>query len=194
MRWLKFDKVIIATSAVLLVTLPLFACAEEAPPPPAGTVAVEPAKVDQDMLKAVLPAVAVAVGLPKEAAPLLPPSLGILAIPVRLAGSGWPANEFVTIDLVLPAGVTVPGLESGVDSVGIACSTADADGNFDAELEAVAKLNWLLRTEWTGMKPDVTTLDPLPAGVYTIKAVGFHPETVATTTWELELVAPAAAE
>jgi len=194
MRRFKFKTAIVTIIAVLLVALPLVGCAKKPPPPPppappAGTIAVSPAKVDQDTLKKLLPLVAKAAGLPEAAAAALPPCLGILAIPVKFSGSGWPANELVTIDLVVPTGVEVKGKAPSEDSVGIAVGIADAAGKFEVAMEATAKLNWLLNTDWLPtVKPDLTKIKPIPNGVYTIRAMGIDTRTVVTTTWELELL------
>ena len=194
MKCFKFYGAIVLIMVVLLVALPVVGCAKKAPPPPppappAGTIAVSPAKVDQDTLKKLLPLVAKAAGLPEAAAAALPPCLGILAIPVKFSGSGWPANELVTIDLVVPTGVEVKGKAPSEDSVGIAVGMADGAGKFEVAMEATAKLNWLLNTDWLPtIKPDLTKIKPIPNGVYTIRAMGIDPRTVVTTTWELELL------
>jgi hypothetical protein len=132
-----------------------------------------------------------AMGIPEQAIPVMNPAITVLGIPIKFTGSGWPANELVSIELVLPAGVTVEGLMPGEDSIGIAFATPDAAGNFEVTLGPVAKLNWLLRTEWTpNFKPDMMSVDPLPPGAYTIKAVGLDPGTVSTTSIELGLTPP----
>lgn len=195
MNSLSLKKAIIAALAVLLVVLPA-ACAPEAPPPPpppppAGTIAVEPAEIDYATLAEMWPVMAPMMGIPEQAIPVMNPAITILGIPIKFTGSGWPANELVSIELVLPAGVTVVGLMPGEDSIGIAFTTPDASGNFEVTLEPVAKLNWLLRTEWTPMmRPDMMSVDPLPTGTYTIKAVGLDPGTVSTTSIELGLTPP----
>lgn len=189
----KFSKAVIASLTVFLLAVSVSGCAKKAlptPPPTPGTISVSPAKIDQAMLKQLLPAVARARGLPEAVAAALPPCLSILAIPVKFSGSGWAANEFITIDLVVPSGVEMKGIAPGEDSVGIGVATADANGNFEVTMEPTAKLNWLLRTEWLPtMYPDITKLKPLPNGVYTIRATGNDPRVFATTSWELELVA-----
>ncbi len=198
MKRFKFNKaIVIALAVLLLVALPLTGCAKKpAPPPPvlpAGTISVQPAKIDQAMLRPLLPAVAKAAGLPEAAAAALPPCLSILAIPVKFSGSNWPANELVFIDLVLPPGIEVKGLNPGEDSIGIAVATADATGKFEVTMEATAKLNWLLNTDWLPtMRPDLTKIKPLPNGVYDIRATGANVGTAATAKWELALVAPPA--
>ena len=134
-------------------------------PPKAGTIAVEPARIDTTWL-------------------------AVTGIPIKFIGSGWPANEQVTIELVIPPSVDMPGLDRdrGEDSYAMVFATADADGNFEAVMESVTKANCLLRTYWLPtLMPDPKTINPLPSGRYTIRAVGLHPDTVATTTWFVRL-------
>lgn len=198
---MKLSKTVVFVAMAFLL-LPVVGCAaEEAvpppppPPPPAGTITVAPAKIDYAGLAALWPGTAAAIGFPEEAVAVMNPAISILVVPINFAGSGWPANELVSVELVLPAGVTVPGLEPGTDSIGIAYATAEAGGDFEVTLDPASKLQWLLRIGWTqNFTPDFATVDPLPASVYTIRGVGAHRDTVATTTWDLELVAPAAAD
>lgn len=196
MNNLILKKAIIATLAVLLVILPASACTPPAsspappqpPAPPAGTIAVDPPKIDFDKVTQMFNMFVTVRQMPPEKAATFQPCVGILALPIVFSGSGWPPNEFITIELVLPEGVTVDGLMPGENSVGIAFATAESSGNFEAIMSPVAKLNWLLRTAWTPMMtPDLTKANPLPRGVYTIKATGLDPGTATTTTWELEL-------
>ena len=198
MHNLSPKKAIIAILAMLLVILPVSACAPAEPPPPpppppappAGTIEVDPTKLDYDRLVENWPVMAARMGIPEEAVPAMNPALTILAMPITFDGSGWPANELVSIELVLPAGMTVEGQAPGED-IGIAFAETDASGDFQAQVGATAKLNWLLRVGWTeNMRPDMMSVDPLPAGTYTINAVGLDPRTVATTSIELNLVPP----
>lgn len=197
MNNLILKKAIIAVLAVLLVILPASACAPEAsspvppqpPVPPAGTLHVEPAKIDFGTVTQMFNMIVTMRKMTPETAAGLPPCMGILALPITFSGTGWPANEFITIELVLPEGVTMDGLMPGENSIGIAFATAESSGNFEAIMSPVAKLNWLLRTAWTPMMmPDLTKANPLPRGIYTIKATGLDPGTVTTITWELELL------
>ena len=194
------NKILIIIVTIALLTL-LFtaACAPKAPPPPppappAGTIAVDPTEVDYAKLEENWPAVAARLGIPEEAVPAMSPALTILAMPVTFTGSGWPSNKMVFVDLVIPPDLEMKGLDRdrGEDSVGIAVATADSEGSFEAVMEATAKLNWLLRTDWLPtVKPDISTVKPLPNGTYTIRATGIDPRTMATATWELQLVSPA---
>ena len=198
MRLFNKKRIIILTLALLALSFTA-ACAQEATPPPqppappAGTLEVQPPKVEQETLVQMRPLVAKALKLPDAAAATLPPYLSILALPVKFSGAGWPANEMVFVDLVIPPDVEMKGLDRarGEDSVGIAVATASPDGSFEAIMESTAKLNWLLRTDWLPtVKPDIATIKPLPNGTYTIRATGIDPRTVTTATWELQLVAP----
>jgi len=198
MKLSSFRKLLFVAMALLV--LPIAGCAAEeaAPPPPppappAGTIAVAPAQISYTTIYATWPPVASAIGIPDAAVPVLNPAMALLGIPIKFTGEGWPADELITIDLVYPADVEIKGLDRarGEDSVGIAMATADASGNFEVTMESIPKINWLMRADW---KPEVAadwaTVNPIPADTYTIRAAGLDPRTVATTTWDLELVKP----
>jgi len=159
----SFKKIIIVLS-VLMFLLPLMACSTLFPPPkPTATVAVTPAKVE--------------LAFP-----------GILRAPIVFTGTGWSPKEMVVVDMVIPPGVQIQGVKPGED-VGIAFGVADEAGNFKGEVPATAKLNTIFRVGWTpNLTPDPKTLNPIPPGVYNIKASGADSGAVATTT--LEFVAP----
>ena len=193
MKLSSFKKVVFVAMALLVlpIALPMAGCGAKA-----GTVSVEPAQISEEMLRSILPKFAEASGLPEAAVPNLPPCMAVLAIPIKFTGSGWPADDIITIDLVIPADVEMTGLdrERGEDSMGIGLATADADGDFEAEVTVFGKINVLLRGAWLPIvAPDLTKLNPLPNGTYTLRAVGLDPEAVATATWELELAVPSAA-
>jgi|GEM_PF-463260 len=198
MKLSSFRKVLFVAMAVLV--LPIAGCAAEeaAPPPPppappAGTIAVAPAQISYTTIYATWPPVASAIGIPEAAVPVLNPAMALLGIPITFTGEGWPADELITIDLVYPADVEIKGLDRarGEDSAGIAMATADAGGSFEATMESIPKINWLMRADW---KPEVAadwaTVNPIPADTYTLRATGLDPRTMATTTWDLELVKP----
>jgi hypothetical protein len=157
-------KIIIVLS-LLMFLLPFVACSTLFPPPkPKATVAVAPEKVE--------------LAFP-----------GILRVPIVFTGTGWAPKEMVVVDMVLPAGVEMKGVKPGED-VGIAYGEADDAGNFKGEVPVTAKLNTIFRVGWTDkLVPDYKTLNPIPPGVYTIKASGTDSGALATTT--LEFVKPA---
>jgi len=202
MRWFnckRLGTIVIAMALLALLVLPLVGCAQKAPPPPpppppppaAGTLVVSPPKIEYATLQAIWPKVATALGVPEAAVAQFPAGLAVMGLPIKFSGTGWPANDLITVELVLFPGTSMIGLDPVSNSIGIAWATADANGKFETTMESAAKLNWLLRSPWTQtMKPDLTKVDPLPAGVYTLKAVGGNPGTVTSTTWQLELAPP----
>jgi hypothetical protein len=158
----SFRKIMIVLSLLMLL-LPFVACSTLSPPPkPKATVAVTPPQVE--------------LAFP-----------GILGVPIVFTGTGWKPKEMVVVDMVLPQGVEMKGVKPGED-VGIAYGQADDAGNFKGEVPATAKLNTIFRVGWTRSAPDPKTLNPIPPGVYTIKASGADSGALATTT--LEFVAP----
>jgi hypothetical protein len=160
----SFRKIIIVLSLLMLL-LPFTSCSTVSQPPkPTATVAVTPAQVE--------------LAFP-----------GILKVPIVFTGSGWTPKEMVVVDMVLPPGVEMKGVKPGED-VGIAFGQADDTGNFKGEVPATAKLNTIFRVGWTPrMAPDPKTLNPIPPGVYKIKASGADSGAIAITT--LEFIAPA---
>ena len=159
----SFRKIIIVLS-LLIFLLPFVACSTLSPPPkPKATVVVTPPQVEL-----AFPA--------------------ILKVPIVFTGTGWKPKEVVVVDMILPPGVQIQGVKPGED-VGIAYGEADDAGNFKGEVPATAKLNTIFRVGWSPiLAPDPKTLNPIPPGVYKIKASGSDSEVVATTT--LEFVAP----
>jgi len=162
---MNFFKKIIVVLSLLIFLLPLVACSTlSSPPKPKATVAVAPEKVEL-----AFPA--------------------ILKVPIVFTGTGWKPKEMVVVDLVLPPGVQIQGVKPGED-VGIAYGEADDAGNFKGEVPPSAKLNTLFRVGWTPiMSIDPKTLNPIPPGVYKIKASGADSGAMANTM--LEFVAPA---
>ena len=183
---------------VMLVFLPVMACIPQPvpppppppPPPPGGVVTVSPPKIPYATLEKMWPKVARALKFPEALIPKLPAAIAIMPMPIKFSGSGWPPGEMVTIELILPPNVKIPGVEPG-EPVGIATATADAAGKFTATVGSIAKINFLLRGAWTDIaSPDWTKVNPLPNGVYIIRAVGIDPGTVDRTIIELELWPP----
>ena len=160
----SFKKIIIVLSLLMLL-LPLVACSTLFPPPkPKATIAVTPEKVE--------------LAFP-----------GILKVPIVFTGTGWKPKEMVVVDMVLPPGVQMQGVKPGED-VGIAYGEADDTGNFKGEVPTTAKLNTLFRVGWTPiLSIDPKTLNPIPPGVYKIKASGTDSGAIVTTI--LEFVKPA---
>jgi hypothetical protein len=159
----SFRKIIIVLS-LLIFLLPFVACSTLFPPSkPKATVVVTPPQVEL-----AFPA--------------------ILKVPIVFTGTGWKPKEVVVVDMILPPGVQIQGVKPGED-VGIAYGEADDAGNFKGEVPATAKLNTIFRVGWSPiLAPDPKTLNPIPPGVYKIKASGSDSGVVATTT--LEFVAP----
>jgi len=160
----SFKRIIIVFSLLMLL-LPFVACSTLSPPPkPKATVAVTPAQVE--------------LAFP-----------GISGVPIVFTGTGWAPKEMVVVDMVLPQGVEMKGVKPGED-VGIAYGQADDAGNFKGEVSSLTKLNTIFRVGWTPIfAPDPKTLNPIPPGVYKIKASGTDSGALATTT--LEFVKPA---
>lgn len=159
----SFKKIILILS-LLMFLLPFMACSTLFPPPkPKVTVAVTPEKVELKFPD-------------------------ILRVPIVFTGAGWTPKEMVVVDMVLPPGVEMKGVKPGED-VGIAFGQADEAGNFKADVPPTAKLNTIFRVGWTPIfAPDPKTLNPIPPGIYKIKASGVDSGGIATTT--LEFVAP----
>jgi hypothetical protein len=159
----SFRKITIVLSLLMLL-LPFASCSTLSPPPkPTATVAVIPEKVE--------------LAFP-----------GILKVPIVFTGTGWKPKEMVVVDMVLPPGVEMKGVKPGED-VGIAFGQADDTGHFKGEVPVTAKLNTIFRVGWTPiMSIDPKTLNPIPPGVYKIKASGADSGAIATTT--LEFTAP----
>jgi len=162
---MNYIKKMIIVLSLLMFLLPFVACSTLFPPPkPKATVAVAPEKVE--------------LAFP-----------GILRVPIVFTGTGWAPKEMVVVDMVLPQGVEMKGVKPGED-VGIAYGEADDAGNFKGEVPVTAKLNTIFRVGWTDkLAPDLKTLNPVPPGVYKIKASGADSGALATTT--LEFVKPA---
>ena len=161
----SINKMTVIVISFLMILLPLAACKTLFPPPkPKATVAVTPQKVE--------------LAFP-----------GILKVPIVFTGTGWAPKEMVVVDMVLPQGVEMQGVNPGED-VGIAYGQADDAGNFKGDVPVTAKLNTLFRVGWTPiLAPDPKTLNPVPPGVYKIKASGADSGALAETT--LEFVKPA---
>jgi hypothetical protein len=113
-------------------------------------------------------------------------SPALMKEPIKFKGSGFAPKEMVVVDILLPKGMKIIGLGEGENSVGIALTTSDELGNFDASMEPMATMQTLLQVPWveteTGAKPDFKQARGFPPGVYTILAIGMDSELRAMST------------
>ena len=116
-------------------------------------------------------------------------SPALIKKPITFHGSGWKPEEMVVINLIIPPGVSVKGVKKGED-VGIAWANADAEGILKAKVGPLALLMTFFQVGWDDkkMKPDFKKATPLPAGEYTVQAIGLGSELKANTI--LTLLAP----
>jgi hypothetical protein len=115
-------------------------------------------------------------------------SPALIKQPVSFKGSGFAPKEMITVEMILPEGVTVKGVNKGED-VGIAVANADDKGCFAAAMQPTATLNWFFQVGWTPLlKPDFKQAKPIPPGDYKIRATGLDSDTVAFST--LKIIPP----
>jgi hypothetical protein len=111
-------------------------------------------------------------------------SPALIKKPIQFTGSGFGAKELVTVELVVPPGVTVKTVPKDED-VGLAFGKADDKGAFTTKMHPVSTLNWFFQVGWTpNMKPDFKQAKPLPPGKYQIKAEGMISGKTAKATLE----------
>jgi hypothetical protein len=116
-------------------------------------------------------------------------SPGLLKKPVAFKGSGYAANEYIVVDLMIPEGVKVKSVPEDENAVGLAYANADENGSFEAKMGAVATLNWFFQVGWTNnFKPNLKEASPLPPGKYEIRATGMESDLFGLTT--LNIVPP----
>lgn len=134
------------------------------PPPEAGTLTVEQIKWEISF----------------------PASLGN---PPKFRGYGWPAEEMIVIEMELPSGVTVPGLEPG-ERAPLGYGYTDQNGKFEITSGAVTMLFTFFGTYVSGetFKPAVDKIVVLPPGVYTVVATAVS--SGASRTAAMEVVTP----
>ena len=102
-------------------------------------------------------------------------SPALIKKPIIFTGSGYQPKETVVIDLTIPQGTKMKGLMEGENTVGIAFSTADVNGDFKATLGPMTTLNTLFQVGWTPlMRPDFKKARPLRPGNYEIVATGIQ--------------------
>ena len=115
-------------------------------------------------------------------------SPALIKKPVAFKGTGFEPKEMISVEMVLPPGLKMKGINEGED-VGIAVATADEKGDFDAVMKPTATLNWFFQVGWTPLlRPNFKEAKPIPPGVYTINATGLFSDRVATST--LKIVPP----
>lgn len=115
-------------------------------------------------------------------------SPALIKQPVSFKGTGFAPNEMITIEMILPEGVTVKGVNRGED-VGIATATADDQGAFTSAMQPTATLNWFFQVGWTPLlTPDLKAAKPIPPGEYKIRATGLDSDRAALST--LKIVPP----
>lgn len=115
-------------------------------------------------------------------------SPALIKKPVSFKGRGFGPNEMISVEMILPPGVTVKGVKKGED-VGIAVADTDDKGCFEAAMKPIATLNWFFQVGWTPLlKPDFKEAKPIPPGEYKIRATGLYSDTVALST--LKIVPP----
>lgn len=115
-------------------------------------------------------------------------SPALIKKPVSFTGSGFGPNEMISVEMILPPGLAVKGVEEGED-VGIAVADTDDQGNFTAAMKPMATLNWFFQVGWTPLlKPDFKEAKPIPPGDYKIRATGLYSDKMAYST--LTIVPP----
>ncbi len=96
----------------------------------------------------------------------------LLKAPVKFVGSGFAPKEMVIVEMIVPPGVEIKGVQKGED-VWLAYGNSDEKGGFEAAMAPTATLNWFFQTGWTPtLAPDLKQAKPIPPGKYEIKATG----------------------
>lgn len=107
-------------------------------------------------------------------------SPALLKEPPKFKGAGFIPKELVLVDIIIPKGMEVLGLEKGEDKVGLAFTYAGDQGDFEVAMDSMAIMQTLLQVPWvqteTGAKPDFKQARGFPPGVYTILAIGMDSE------------------
>ena len=162
---------------VMIVSL-LGAC-QSAPPSRDLTLSplpVPPASPESPPLKVTLPTT-------------LPAMLGILRTRIYFSGEGFQPKEMVVVEMDVPPGVEIPAVKPG-EPVGVAFAYADEEGNFTADVEAMAKIQTFLRgTILPTLAPDPKSFKPIPHGVYNFRSIGTESGRVGVS--KIEFVPPA---
>ena len=113
-------------------------------------------------------------------------SPALIKKPIMITGSGWKPGETVVVNMILPKGVTVKGVNPGED-VGIANAKADTQGNLKTKVGPITILVSFFQVDWDQMKmkPDFTKAKPLPPGTYILEALGIDSESKPRATLTL---------
>ncbi len=161
---------------VMIVSL-LGACKSTTPPP------------EQLLTSPLAPRVVSEPPVPKVTLPTtLPAMLSILQTRIYFSGSGYQPKEMVVVEMEVPPGVEIPAVKPG-EPVGVAFAYADEQGNFTADVEAMAKIQTFLRgTIQPTLAPDPKSFKPIPHGVYTFRITGA--ESGRTALSKIEFVPP----
>ena len=116
-------------------------------------------------------------------------SPALIKKPVMITGSGWKPGEMVVVNMILPEGVTVKGVDPG-EPVGIAMGTADDQGELKTTVGAMTILMSFFQVGWDDAKmaPDFSKARPLPPRTYILEAIGIDSEKKARAS--LTLVPP----
>jgi hypothetical protein len=104
----------------------------------------------------------------------------LLKQPPKFKGAGFTPKELVLVDIIIPKGMEVLGLEKGQDKVGLAFTYASDQGDFEVTMDSMAIMQTLLQVPWvqteTGAQPDFKQARGFAPGVYTILATGTDSE------------------
>ncbi len=116
-------------------------------------------------------------------------SPALIIKPVTFKGSKFSPNEIITVEMVLPSGMKMKGLNEGENMVGLAVGNSDDKGNFTAAMKPMATLNSFFQVGWTPLpRPNFKEAKPIPPGVYEITATGLDSDRVGTSS--LKIVPP----
>jgi len=113
-------------------------------------------------------------------------SPALIKKPVTFTGCGFAPNEMISVEMILPPGMKMKGLEEGENVVGLAVGNSDDKGNFTAAMKPIATLNWFFQVGWTPLlKPNFKEAKPIPPGVYKITATGLNSDIVGTSNMKI---------
>ena len=112
-------------------------------------------------------------------------SPALIKKPIQFKGSGFQPHEIVIIEMVLPPGLKIKGIEEG-ENVGLAYTNADDQGNFSASMAPTATLNWFFQVGWSSnLTPNFKEARPIPPGKYDILVTGTSTDLIAKAVLEL---------